>query len=59
MKVTTKLDGNGFKIGTGSSGEISFHVDVDEDDFSSVYVKRELRRGDKVQDCLTYGDDNW
>lgn len=59
MKVT-ELENGAFKIGTGSSGEISFFVDVDEDDFSSIYVRRELMKGDNIQDCIGFNEeDNW
>lgn len=56
----TELEGGGFKLGTGSSSEISFFLDVDEDNFSSIYVKRQLKRSDQVQDCILFNEnENW
>lgn len=56
----TKLEDGGFKIGTGKSSEISFYVDVDAENFSSIYVKRKLNKDDVVKDCVPfYEGQNW
>lgn len=50
---------NGWKIYTNSDNEISFTVDVDSEDFSSLYVRRRFRSKErKVTDCLFMDPEN-
>lgn len=58
--IVTKLDDGGFKIGAAGSTEIYFNVDVDHENFSSIYVKRKLNKNDVVKDCVPFFEDhNW
>ncbi|KAG5672943.1 hypothetical protein PVAND_003030 [Polypedilum vanderplanki] len=54
---------NGYKISTRDSSEITFTLDVDNEDFSSLYVKRRITKKELiVQDCLplyTNENVNW
>ena len=50
---------DGWKIYTNNSNEISFTVDIDLENFSSLYVKRRFTSKDrKVTDCLFLDPDN-
>jgi hypothetical protein len=56
----TKLEDGGFKIGASGTQEIFFNVDVDHENFSSIYVKRKLGKNDVVKDCVPFSDGhNW
>lgn len=50
---------DGWKIRTSVSNEISFTVDIDSDNFSSLYVKRKFESKEGIAtDCLQLDPDN-
>lgn len=53
-----EVDG-GWKVRSSADNEISFYVDVDSDDFSSLYIKRKFSKREAiVTDCLFLDSQN-